>query len=189
VLDTLASLPGIEQYAGTVDGQPVFTSPPSLGHRALEACGGDGWYYGASDDYSVAHYSVTGELRRIIRRPGVEREVTADIAATIRSRILEEPSRSPDALRRWQANIPLPETMPAYEDILVSDDGYLWVHEYRLRDEVPLWNVFDEEGRFLGSVETPIGGRVWQIGADYLLGQWDDEMGVERVHVYELIKP
>jgi hypothetical protein len=34
----------------------------------------------------------------------------------------------------------------------------------------------------------PEGVRVFQIGTDYLLGRWRDELEVERVRAYELVK-
>ena len=67
--------------------------------------------------------------------------------------------------------------------------GYLWVEEYEFpgekRDGV-LWTVFDPEGRVMGFVETPEGVRVFEIGADYLLGTVRDELGVEYVRVWGL---
>ena len=49
-----------------------------------------------------------------------------------------------------------------------------------------LWNVFDPEGRWLGTVETPYGGYIYQIGEDFLLGLWVDELDVEQVRVYPI---
>jgi hypothetical protein len=49
--------------------------------------------------------------------------------------------------------------------------------------------VFDPDGRWLGGVETPVAYRIYQIGADFLLGRHRDDLGVERIRLYELIKP
>jgi hypothetical protein len=61
--------------------------------------------------------------------------------------------------------------------------------EYVVLDEPPRWIVFDSDGRWLGAVEVPPNGRVSEIGADYVLGVWRDELDVERVQMFELIKP
>ena len=53
-------------------------------------------------------------------------------------------------------------------------------------DEPRRWSVFDREGRWLGSVETPAGLSVREIGEDYLLGTWKDDVGVEHVRVHRL---
>ena len=49
--------------------------------------------------------------------------------------------------------------------------------------------MFHEDGRYLGAVETPIGARVTHIGDDFVLLISTDELGVEQVQMYELIKP
>lgn len=48
--------------------------------------------------------------------------------------------------------------------------GSLWVAYDRLEGEPFRAAVFDPEGRWLGDVETSPGGRVWDIGDDYVLG-------------------
>ena len=51
---------------------------------------------------------------------------------------------------------------------------------------VPLWTVFDLEGRVLGFVETPQGLDILQIGEDFILGRVKDEFEVEYVQVWAL---
>ena len=41
----------------------------------------------------------------------------------------------------------------------------------------------------MGTVRTPAELRVLDIGADWLLGVWQDELDVEYVREYGLIKP
>jgi hypothetical protein len=48
------------------------------------------------------------------------------------------------------------------------------------------WTVFSPEGRALGSVVTPPGLRVLEIGRDYVLGVWQDELDVEYVRMHRL---
>ncbi len=65
----------------------------------------------------------------------------------------------------------------------------MWVAEYQnpgkdLRD----WVVFDPEGRLLGSVTMPERFTVYQIDARFVLGLRTDELGVERVELFELVK-
>ena len=43
-------------------------------------------------------------------------------------------------------------------------------------------------GRWLGDIETPPNGRVWDIGNDYVLGVWQDELDVQQVRMYRLVK-
>jgi hypothetical protein len=46
---------------------------------------------------------------------------------------------------------------------------------------VARWSVFDPDGAVLGTIETPQGLVVYQIGEDFLLGRMRDDFGVERV--------
>ncbi len=86
--------------------------------------------------------------------------------------------------------MPFPETMPAHAGILVDEAGNLWVGEYRRPgDDQPRWNVFDPEGHWLGTVDTPPRFAIDQIGDDFVLGRYRDELDVEYVRLYKLIKP
>ena len=86
--------------------------------------------------------------------------------------------------------MPIPETMPAYDDLAVDVEGNLWVSEFEpLSDGPQHWTVFDPDGRMLGEVALPQRLRVAEIGADYLLGISSDDLGVQHVRLYELIKP
>ena len=84
---------------------------------------------------------------------------------------------------------PLAATFPALSTILSDASGNLWVREYdfpREQRPAPLWTVFDPEGRVLGFIETPEGLRIGQIGEDYILGHYRDELEVEYVQVWAL---
>jgi hypothetical protein len=73
---------------------------------------------------------------------------------------------------------------------MADAESNLWVADYLAPgDEQPRWRVFDPEGRMLGTIETPIGFTIHEIGSDYLLGVERDELDVEKVVIYRLIKP
>lgn len=48
------------------------------------------------------------------------------------------------------------------------------------------WNVFGAEGRMIGRAAMPAGSRATHIGADWVLGVWTGEDGVEYVRMYGL---
>ena len=84
---------------------------------------------------------------------------------------------------------PPQDSMPAYEGFTVDSEGNLWVADARRPNTpTPSWNVFDREGVWLGWVEGPTGFRVTEIGGDYVLGLWRDEVEVEHVMLYALEK-
>jgi hypothetical protein len=154
-LDSLGWFPGDESYMGFREDFTYGTSAP-FGLRAYMLAAGDLLYYGSSDAYEIELRTSDGTLQRLIRRPVPNAPVTAEE--------VEEFHRS-------------------YEDR--EEDSNIWVAEYsEERDDEGTWSVFDSEGRFLGTVETPTGGRVQQIGGDFVLGVWRDELDVEYVRLY-----
>ena len=162
--------------------------------------------------YEIRAFRDDGTLARIVRREHVPRATTeADREAYVEGEL----ARIEEALAR-AASLPGPEGMeirarmsslrgeqgrelfestplaphfPAFSTILSDASGNLWVREYDFpREErpAPLWTVFDPEGRVLGFIETPSGLRIGQIGEDYILGHYEDQLEVEYVQVWAL---
>jgi hypothetical protein len=93
-------------------------------------------------------------------------------------------------MERSYREIPHPSTMPSYEAVFLDDAGNLWVHDFQPTPPTPpLWTVFDPEGRMLGSVALPDRFRPTQIGSDFVLGVWSDDLDVQHVRMYRLDKP
>ena len=91
--------------------------------------------------------------------------------------------------RFYDQDLPIPEHLPCCQSLVVDALGYIWVERYRLPWEGdPRWDVLDASGRWLGSVGTPTGLNVIQVGADFVLGSAADSLGVERIVVYTLSK-
>ena len=150
---------------------------------------GDRWYYGSGESWEIGVYSPDGALTHLFRRDEPNRPFTEEIEA-------EEEESDPGPLGDQQAafdeffeSMPIPETFPAYRSFMVSDDGSLWVENYTYPSEQPSWAVFRHDGRYLGEVETPMGARITHIGDDFMLAIWEDDLGIQQVRMYELIKP
>ena len=81
---------------------------------------------------------------------------------------------------------------PAYTDLLVDSDGNYWAGAYQGRTaygkKPRVWEVFDSGGRWLGSLATPVGFTVFEIGSDYILGVLADSLDVEHVQILGLVK-
>jgi hypothetical protein len=98
------------------------------------------------------------------------------------------PEERPAERARVEA-LPFPETRPALGTLLPDRGGNLWVGDWVLFPETPKeWKVFDPAGRWLGVVEVPIRFFPYEIGEDWVLGVERDELDVEYVVVYPLIK-
>lgn len=89
----------------------------------------------------------------------------------------------------------LPDVVPGFDRILASADGVVWLSPYdepygmsQGEGRVREWLVFDVGGRWLGEVELPDPARFrpMEVGADYVLGVWTDDLDVEYVQKYEI---
>ena len=162
-----------------------------FGRRPVQAVHGTQFFFGSSDSYEIGCYEHTGELIRLIRLDKQNRPVTQqDLERFIELRLegIDEGESRQEARQRL-ADMPVAETMPAYEDLAVDAAGNIWAQEYRLEDDTESeWIVFDGTGRMLGNVMMPAGLQVTEIGEDFVLGIWRDELDVQHVQLYELNK-
>jgi hypothetical protein len=188
--DTLAVLPGGERNT-LFDANMVLVGDRPFGRYPAHAASADGFYYGSSDCYEIQYYSETGKLQRSVRRPIPNLEVTdTDIESYKRERLENaQDDAQRQIIERLLAGDPFPQSFPAYGSVLVDAEGNLWVAVYRRPgDDQPRWTVFDPSGQMLGTVSVPERFTVHQIGSDFVLGRWQDELDVEHVQLYELLK-
>lgn len=127
----------------------------------------------------IKKYDIDGRLQRIIRVDEPSRQIeNGDIQSYI------EATGQP-----LDPDIPIPDVMPTFQSLLVDDEGWLWAKKYDWDPaRRPVWVVFDPSGRAHGYVETPVGLRINQIASDFVLGVWTDELEVEHVRRYPLIR-
>lgn len=165
------------------------TPTPFRGTLA-EAVRGDRFYVGSGDAFEIEVRASDGTPERLIRAHHLDLTVTE----AHRDAYLEElraSAEDPEELAELERVIPrieFPETLPAYTGFLMDADGHLWVRHFAKPgpEGPPTWSVFDPEGRLLGQVETPAGFDVHQIGRDFLVGVWTDELDVPFVQTYAL---
>lgn len=159
---------------------------------ALLASGGTpvSVYVSNGDRYEVHQYSVTGVLRRILRRQVDPIPVTAGEIEEWKELQKVWSGRSEDwsSWDRAMAALP-PRIRPPIAGLLVDSRGYLWVMDrYRLDRTASEWSVFDSAGHWLGTLEIPL-GRVEWVGEDLILGvSQDPDTGVQVVEGYRLTR-
>lgn len=136
------------------------------GPSSLILVAGNEFIYGWPASYEIGVYGRDGELKRTIRRDWQPVPLT---------------KAHREAPRPF--NYRLPEHYPAFDRGLVDRVGHLWVR----RGEPPhTWDVFDLAGGWVASVALPAGVEIHDIGEDYVLGVWKDELDVEYVRMYSL---
>jgi hypothetical protein len=189
----LGRFPGPESWVQTNGGGIMVTSP-AFGRTSRLAPVPDGFFFGSADAHEIRRYDAAGRLVRLIRRREELRPVTpADIDRykQLLQKDVEE-SKEPflrQMLARSLADMPFPETMPAHGEIRADRAGNLWVSDFQVTTEdAGRWTVFDPQGRMLGAVATPPRFQLHDIGADYVVGVWKDELDVEHVRMFSLEK-
>jgi len=192
----LGDYPGSEMYSAfhEQDGGGVVVIP--LWHPFGKATLTTAWRHlaaiGDNKTYEIRAYRSDGWLARIVRRHHETRIPTqAEQDEAFRDRFagLAEEDREPRMSAA--ADVPLVDSFPAYSRLRGDALGHLWVADFKLPDaeyEGTLWTVFDPNGLALGFVETPNGFRVFEIGADYILGSTTDDFGVEYVELWSLTR-
>lgn len=97
----------------------------------------------------------------------------------------------PSAVQEWLSRMPTGPHVPFFSEILLDPRGALWLRDYYETDLTPReaphwWTVFDPRGRPLARVRAA--GIVHDVAPDAILVGTRDEMGVERVQVYSIVK-
>lgn len=123
----------------------------------------------------------TAADRSAAREPTLERAAALDARARGYARAVR------DALDHDDGD---PRTWSAYLDLRFDDAGRLWAQRPRSpADRDSLWELFDGDGRHLGTVAIPVGLDVQTIRQNGIYGVVRDEYGVLYVKRYRLCDP
>ena len=147
-------------------------------------------YVGTNDTYEIRRYTPHGRLTGIVRRHHAVRAVTSDHVEYEHARRLARASddrreRTEEALQK----MPVPETFPAYHRVRGDIDGNLWVQAYPVPPQsTARWAVFDSTGVLQGEVDLPVDLDPTHIGEDFIVGVWRDDLEVEHLQLYALVK-
>lgn len=163
-----------------------------FGKYAMAAIGPQQLYFGAGDTWEVRGFDENGTLKRIYRLSRVPTPVgSGDLNAVIEKEVAEaeDPSEVPE-IRAGYENMPVPDFMPAFSAIQTDYRGFLWIERYRLPgDDAPVFDILDSQGQLVGWASIPPGSELLQIGPDYILTLFRDELEVEYVRMHALRRP
>ena len=73
-------------------------------------------------------------------------------------------------------------------DLLLGDDGVLWIRDYPRPGEHGEWFSLSGDGERTRSLRLPPGARLEDIGPHWALVSWRDALDVERLAVYALVQ-
>jgi len=187
--DTIVLVRGREVFIRSENGRAVMSAP--LFARTASAAIREGTVIaGDQERFELQVYDASGTLERSIRIRGRDLSIAAaDVDRLIEEETARRPAPERAGFRRDLESMDVPPTRPAFGDILIDDDGNFWAAEYvRWPRFARTWTVLDPDGRWLGAVAMPDGFRPLHVGGDWVLGVWRDELDVERVRLYRLVR-
>ncbi len=202
----IADVPGREadvtfrEGGGYIHGAYLFAKGPVFAvFNARLALAGD-------EEYTIRITGVDGSSPLSVRRDmAVQRATQAHldttVAAVLATVFPEGGDHSPEDVARleeiWRRG-PMAETLPVLRSMHYDAAGNLWVEPFYVRgSDIPPYQVFAPDGTWLAEVALPSGlDRGWvaemaprlELGADYVLGVWTDDLDVQRVRMYRLEK-
>ncbi len=185
LIDTIGRFPAGEFFSGP--DVPRWDVPFARGSSFAISPGG--LVFGDNETPGFDLVGFDGGPQKIIRRDRVLQRVSEDDVTRWKQLVLEGASDNDtrQTLRDLAEQTIPPETMPAYQRVLVDLLGYFWIEEHRpFSTGGGVWTVFDPNGRLLGEVATPPGLQIHQIGEDFVLGVWRDELEIDHVQMYTL---
>jgi hypothetical protein len=204
IVDTIDSFPGQESFAAVYGGGSLSTNPPFFLTRQQNTRDGE-IALAYTEKFEILLHDASGNVTGVVRRAFEPAPITeAEMGAWKTSRaesFRKQPSPTADAATRRRLvvdEMTFPATHPVLSwngSMLVSTSGDIWVQHAGAPTAVgtaeasPTWSVFDREGRWLGEVQIPVSFRPMDVGEDQILGVATDELGIEYVQRYELVKP
>lgn len=185
---TVAQLPGPRIWVWKTPRQIIFTSVPFDGVPSA-AVGADEIYIAPGGPPEVRVYGEDGALRRVLRiERASEPLARSEWDDLVEAQVADEDTPGEQAaLRGRYARMPMPDQKPAFRRVLVDAAGQAREEHFRADTLAAAgWTVFDRGGTALGTVQTPAGLVVQQIGRDFVLGRARDELDIEYVVRYRL---
>ncbi len=190
VVDTVGRFQGAEFFTTDV-GQGLMPFRIPFGPVEIQSSSEDRIYIVESVTGEVLAFDYNGELREIFRLvlPGAP-IVNEDYEREKEAIINFEPRYDNRAfVERLFRAIPRRTEGPIVGGLKVDLDGNLWLERYRIREDGNReWVVLGPGGAFQASVVGPLGFSPLEIGSDYLLGVWEDELGIPFIRQYPLLK-
>ena len=160
---------------------------------------------GRSDEYRIEVRDREGELRRVVSRPFERRPVTARDQEVILAAVKDAARQQgvpEEAIETVFAGVAFADFYPNFASLLAGPDGTIWVQAIRTGTDIAAdgadfdvqdlgsseWDVFDGDGRYLGVVSFGVRFQPLRVIGDRFYGVARDELGVQAVSVYQLVR-
>jgi hypothetical protein len=194
LLDTVGTFLGAERIINIRqrNGEIVSIeiSAPPFARTSTYVLSGDGLWVATQDGPEITRYGLNGTPEVSIRTGRQPVPVTPEhIDALIEARLENAPPETHAGIRSGYEEMPRPEFVPPYGSMLADASNRLWVADYA----DPLapagrYTVYGEDGGVLARIVLPEHFRPYDIGEDWILGRELDELDVEHLRLYRIMR-
>jgi hypothetical protein len=93
-------------------------------------------------------------------------------------------------LSELRGEVDVAACFPAYDRLYVDAVANLWIRDFERpgEDKDQMWTVFSPDGQMSAAVFLRPGARILAAGADYMITAELDDLDVEHVRMYRLIR-
>ncbi len=202
-VDSLGTILGAEQFVTPTE-RGFSREGYTFGNYSDVAIGASRIATVSTEAFAVNVLDPQGTVVAKVHKDAQPIQVTPqDLEAYIEESLAKWPPGTSDQamenFRRRARQRPVAAYLPILRSVHVDSDGNLWVEPFPRpgKGDAP-FVVLGADGTLFGEVRLPPGldrgthetlDPSLEIGTDYVLGIWSDELGVEVVRLYGLIKP
>ena len=188
--DTIGPVLGEEWFKTGVLGENFAMQARPYTFRTHLAYTDDRILLGESHTGEVRAYTFDGSLVRVIRWEQEHTPVTAADRRAFRREVLDglnNPTRRP-SYERWLSEVTYPESKPAFRGFATDRGGRLWVQAWTATEGVDRWLIFERDGTLSATLTAPSSARLLDAGEHHVLVVTRDELDVETIQLFELLK-
>jgi hypothetical protein len=180
--DTLALL------SAQLYGSRSSFSPVVFGAQPHFAAGPGRIYAGSSGQYAIHVFDRLGKPVRTVTTTLPPVPVTdAHLRARLDAR--SDRARGRGGVAAGTSSVPHAAAFPEYSGFLADGAGRLWVRRFAPPGATEVdWHVYDARGAIAGRLSMPVAFQPTQVGEDYVLGVFTDELGVQYVRSHRLLR-
>lgn len=132
---------------------------------------GGQWVYGWNEDFLLRIHDDDGQYIRAVYHSLPNKPLVKDDLLQLNA---DRGSQFEEMIR----NDELPETWPAFQDVLLDRQGRIWVSRISEDPETMDWFILDADGELAGRAQLPSNVRVKYISGDALYAIEQDEDGL-----------
>ena len=205
VLDTLGRVPSQQVFrmAGDAPERHYYAGLPDFDLRW-----DGGIVTGRSDRYELHWYDESERLEKIVRLHRPPAPFTDRDRALLSDRfdaVMEQYNVPPENVARFRSTVRFEDHYPVFRAFYCGPKGTFWVQQVRPLTEMndselesvgagtmppgsANWDVFGDEGRYLGVVEIPEEMDFFLLESpDRLIGRWTGELDVQQLVVFQIV--